>query len=151
MFSTGAVYSALQYFWLLGAALPITFWIICRIAKKPILENLHAPVMIGAMSWLPPATPLSFASWAIFGLIFNYGIRKRYHGWWSHYNYLTAAGLDTGLIFCTIVIFLAITLPNVKVPQWWGNVTVFETEDAMGTAIRKTVAPGGTFGPKTWP
>jgi hypothetical protein len=77
------------------------------------------------------------------------------------------------LIICTIIIFFAITLPQVSAPQWWGNVTVFETMDATMTAIRKTckhsngqylplsetfadplsvnlVAPGETFGPKQW-
>ncbi|KAF2162461.1 hypothetical protein M409DRAFT_69069 [Zasmidium cellare ATCC 36951] len=150
MFSKGSIYVALQYFWVLGALLPIVFWVVCRATKSKLLSDLHAPVMIGAMGWLPPATPLSFASWAIVGLIFNYGIRKRYHGWWSTYNYLTAAGLDTGLIFCTIVVFLAITLPNATVPQWWGNVGVFDTKDYLGTALRKTVVGGQKFGPTSW-
>lgn len=106
--------------------------------------------MLGAMSWLPPATPLSFSSWAIAGLIFNYWIRKRFYGWWSHYNYLTAAALDCGLLISTIVIFLAITLPGATVPQWWGNTTVFETMDYLGTAVRRTVGVGEKFGPATW-
>ena len=102
------------------------------------------------MAWLPPATPLSFSSWAIVGLIFNYWIRKRWNGWWSNYNYITAAALDSGLIICTIVIFLAITLPNVTAPQWWGNVDVFNTLDYNMMAFRKTVAEGETFGPREW-
>jgi hypothetical protein len=63
----------------------------------------------------------------MFGLIFNYFIRRRWSGWWHTYNYITAAGLDSGLILSTIVIFFAITLPNVSIPQWWGNVAPFET------------------------
>lgn len=106
--------------------------------------------MLGAMAWLPPATPLSFSSWAIVGLIFNHAIKSRFGGWWSHYNYLTAAALDCGLLISTVVIFLVITLPNAKVPQWWGNVQVFETMDSMGTAVRKTVGDGETFGPAAW-
>jgi hypothetical protein len=35
--------------------------------------------------------------------------------------------MDSGLIICTIVIFVAITLPNATLPQWWGNIAVFET------------------------
>lgn len=73
------------------------------------------------------ATPLSFATWAFFGLLFNYFIRRKWPGWWHHYNYITAAGLDSGLVISTIVIFFAITLPNVNVPQWWGNVGVYDT------------------------
>jgi hypothetical protein len=63
----------------------------------------------------------------MFGLIFNYWIRRRWSGWWHTYNYITAAGLDSGLILSTIVIFFAIILPNVSIPQWWGNAAPFET------------------------
>lgn len=106
--------------------------------------------MLGAMAWLPPATPLSFSSWAIVGLIFNYWIRRRFSGWWTQYNYLTSASLDCGLIVATIIIFFALTLPEVNLPQWWGNVKVFETLDATGMAIRKIVSEGETFGPTSW-
>ncbi|KAF7189312.1 Sexual differentiation process protein isp4 [Pseudocercospora fuligena] len=150
MFGAGSIYHTFNFFWLLGALLPVAFWVILRVWPSKKIRWIHAPVMLGALGWLPPATPLSFSSWAIVGLIFNYWIRRRFHGWWTYYNYLTAAALDCGLLIATIVIFLAITLPNVTVPQWWGNVQVFETMDSLGTAIRKTVADGDTFGPRTW-
>lgn len=106
--------------------------------------------MLGATGWLPPATPLSFSTWAIAGLIFNKWIRDKYHGWWSTYNYLTAAAVDSGLLIATVVIFFAITFPAATIPQWWGNVGVFETLDATNDAVRKVVADGATFGPATW-
>jgi hypothetical protein len=87
--------------------------------------------MLGAMGWLPPATPLNFSTWAFVGLVFNYGIRNKYNGWWKSYNYITAAGLDSGLIICTILIFLTLTLTGTDVPQWWGNVKVMETRVSM--------------------
>lgn len=98
--------------------------------------------MLGAMAFLPPyvyrplvvslltldrATPLSFSTWAIFGLIFNWWIHRRWTGWWHTYNYITAAGLDSGLIISTIIIFFAITLPKVSAPTWWGNTAPFQT------------------------
>lgn len=73
------------------------------------------------------ATPISYFSWIMFGLIFNYYIRNRWSGWWHNYNYITAAGLDTGLILSTVVIFFAITFPGVSAPDWWGNTAPFET------------------------
>jgi len=73
-------------FWLLGALLPIAFYVLHRVVPNKRLRFLHAPVMLGAMAWLPPATPLSFSSWAIVGLIFNYWIRRRWNGWWTNYN-----------------------------------------------------------------
>ena len=127
MFGPGSIYSAIQYYWLLGALLPVLFYFLIRFFPRSPVRLLNAPVMLGAMAWLPPATPLSFSSWVIIGLTFNYWIKRRWPGWWQHYNYLTAAGLDSGLVISTIIIFFAITLPNVTIPQWWGNVDVYET------------------------
>ncbi|RMY11651.1 hypothetical protein D0868_03021 [Hortaea werneckii] len=130
MFGPGSIYASFNYFWLLGALLPVAFFVLNRVFPHRCLRFLHAPAFIG--------------------LLFNYWIRKRWNGWWSTYNYITAAALDSGLIIATLVIFFAITLPEVTVPQWWGNVQVFETMDSLGTAIRRTVRDGETFGPKQW-
>ncbi|KAJ5852249.1 uncharacterized protein N7529_011634 [Penicillium soppii] len=150
MFGPGAIYTNIQWFWLIGALLPAAFYLLIRVLPRSKLRFLNAPVMLGAMSWLPPATPLSYSSWVMFGLIFNYWIRRRWSGWWHTYNYITAAGLDSGLILSTIVIFFAIILPNVSIPQWWGNAAPFETMDYLYTAVRKTVVDGETFGPTEW-
>ncbi|KAI1798991.1 small oligopeptide transporter [Daldinia bambusicola] len=150
MFGPGSMYANFNWFWLIGAAVPVILWFLSRKMKVGFARHLNAPIMFGAMAWLPPATPISFSSWAIFGLIFNYAIRKKYGGWWRTYNYVTAAALDAGLILSTIVIFFAITLPGVTIPQWWGNVDVFNTVDASYTGWLKTVSEGGTFGPEAW-
>jgi hypothetical protein len=150
MFGPGSIYSVINYYWLLGGLLPIFFFIIAYFFPRSRVRLLSAPVMLGGITWLPPATPLNFTSWAVVGLIFNYWIRRRWGGWWLTYNYITAAALDSGLIIATIMIFFIITLPGVAVPQWWGNTTVFQTLDAMSLAIRKMVAHGDTFGPKSW-
>ncbi|KAF1947905.1 OPT family small oligopeptide transporter [Clathrospora elynae] len=150
MFGPGSIYSAIHYYWLIGALLPIVFFFLMRLAPKSPLRYLNAPVMLGAMAWLPPATPLSFSSWAIIGIIFNYWIMRRWPGWWHNYNYITAAGLDSGLIISTVVIFFAVQFKEYPAPQWWGNIKPFETTDYLNTAIRKTVGEGERFGPKVW-
>jgi hypothetical protein len=127
MFGEGSIYHSFNYFWLLGAILPVICYVLISVLKLRWARVLNAPVMLGALGWLPPATPLSFSTWAIFGLIFNHGIRRRWRGWWTTYNYVTAAALDAGLIISTIVIFFAITFPDVQIPQWWGNVDVYNT------------------------
>lgn len=127
MFGPGSLYVNFNYFWLVGAVLPVLLWVMVRKLHINFARHFNAPILLGAMAWLPPATPLSFSTWAITGLIFNYGIRKRFDAWWRKYNYITAAGLDAGLVIATIIVFFAITLPNVTIPQWWGNVAVYET------------------------
>jgi OPT family oligopeptide transporter len=127
MFGPGSMYRPFLLYWLLGAVLPILFWILAKKFPKSFLIYLNAPVMLGALGYLPPATPLNYAAWGILGLTFNYYIRKRFKGWWQTYNYITAAALDSGLVICTIIIFFALTLPSVDPPQWWGNVAVLNT------------------------
>ncbi|PBP25215.1 OPT family small oligopeptide transporter [Diplocarpon rosae] len=127
MFGPDSTYHAIQFYWLLGALLPFLFYFLVRFFPRSPLRILNAPVMLGAMAWLPPATPLSFSTWVFFGLLFNQVIRRRVPGWWHNYNYITAAGLDAGLVISTIVIFFAITFPGYSVPQWWGNVAVYKT------------------------
>ncbi|OTB01894.1 hypothetical protein M426DRAFT_323119 [Hypoxylon sp. CI-4A] len=150
MFGPGSMYVNFNWLWLIGAVSPVIIWFLSRKLRIGFARHLNAPIMFGAMGWLPPATPISFSTWSIFGLIFNYGIRRKWNGWWRTYNYITAAALDAGLILSTIVVFFAITLPGVTIPQWWGNVDVFNTVDASYNAWLKAVPEGQTFGPATW-
>lgn len=136
MFGPGSMYANFNWFWLIGAGSPVIIWVLGRKLKVGFARYINAPIMFGAMGWLPPATPISFSSWAIFGLIFNYWIRKRWNGWWCTYNYVTSAALDAGLVLSTIIVFFAITLPGVTIPQWWGNVDVFNT--AVSTPLTRT-------------
>lgn len=135
IFGPGSIYRPILLYWLVGAMLPILFWLLTKKFPRSFLIHLNAPVMLGAMGWLPPATPLNFSTWAIVGLTFNYFIRRRFNGWWKTYNYITAAALDSGLIICTIVIFFALTLPGVQSPQWWGNVKVMETLVSLNSCL----------------
>lgn len=150
MFGTEGMYKHFNWFWLVGAALPVILYVLTNTLKIRFFRHFIAPIMLGAMAWLPPATPLSFSTWAIVGLIFNKWIRRRWNGWWMTYNYTTAAALDAGLVLSTIVIFFAITFPDVTIPQWWGNVAALDTLDMSYGAILKRVPKNGTFGPSHW-
>ncbi|KAF2753428.1 OPT family small oligopeptide transporter [Pseudovirgaria hyperparasitica] len=154
--SQSAIYTAVHYYWLLGALLPIAFYVLAHHTPAFLarytrhLHVLNAPVMLGAMAWLPPATPLSFFAWALVGLFFNAFLRSRVRGWWHTYNYVTAAALDCGLVLGTVVVFCAVDLSGVGGPRWWGNEGVMRTKDATYRAITKLVKPGERFGPETW-
>ncbi len=150
MFGVGGMYSYFNLFWLAGAALPVILYLLVHKTGIAFFRHFNAPIMFGSIAWLPPATPLSFSSWAIVGFSFNKWIRNRWSGWWSTYNYITAAAVDAGLVLATVIIFFGIIFPGVTVPQWWGNVAVQNTLDASFTAIMRKVAVNGTFGPETW-
>ena len=64
------------------------------------------------------------------------------------FNYVLAAGLDTGLAFGGLAVFLFTALPN-KSLEWWGNTVWINTDDALGMPLN-LVAPNSTFGPTVW-
>jgi hypothetical protein len=84
------------------------------------------------------------------GFIFNKWVRNTYRGWWMRYNYLTSAALDVGLALCGLIIFFFVLLPGGKMPKWWGTEIGGKTADGAFTAVRKFVAEGEYFGPRTW-
>ncbi len=54
--------------------------------------------------------------------VFFMGDMLRYHGvWFRKHNYLLGVGLDCGSQIMQTVMMLGINLPNVVMPQWWGN------------------------------
>jgi len=120
-----------------------------------ILTDDLRPVIFNGTGLIPPATAINFVPWAAVGFIFQYVIRRRHFAWWTKYNYVLSAGLDSGVAISIIVIFFCLQFPldgaiginNIQV--WWGN-TVFVTgADGLGTPVRP-LAPGATFGPSTW-
>lgn len=150
MFSIGQIYSPLMFFWLAGLILPIVIYFAARAFPKSSIRYLNAPLIFSGAGLIPPATPLNYLSWGIVGFIFNKWIRDRWRGWWMQYNYVLSAGLDVGLVLCTILIFLTLNLTATEFPEWWGTRIAANTMDAMDTAIRVPLAEGETFGPSSW-
>lgn len=150
IFGPGKIYGTMQWYWLIGAVLPLITYFGARRYPRSMWRYISFPLMLGGTGWVPPATVYIYLCWGIVGVFFNYFIKKRFKGWWNQYNYITSAGLDSGLFISTLIIFFCLSLTNTNPPQWWGNVKVFETMDWLDTAVRKKVAPGETFGPKTW-
>ncbi|EEP76496.1 OPT family small oligopeptide transporter [Uncinocarpus reesii 1704] len=150
IFSGKSIYAGLQYYWVAGALAPIVFYIIARIFPRSRARFVNTPILFGGTLMLPPATTLNYLAWGIVGVVFQKHIRYRFTGWWMRYNYITSAALDTGLAISTIVIVTAFQLSNISFPSWWGNTTALQTMDQKGTAIIDPLAPGETFGPKTW-
>ncbi|KAF3898079.1 Small oligopeptide transporter [Trichophyton interdigitale] len=150
MFSGNALYSSLQYFWIVGALSPLLFYALARIFPRSNARFLSAPVIFGSVLYIPPATPLNYFAWCMVGFVFQKFIRNRFRGWWMRFNYITSASLDAGLAISTIVVIAAINLTGSKFPSWWGNTGSMETLDNLGEAIRQPLAEGETFGPPTW-
>ncbi|KAK8048638.1 small oligopeptide transporter [Apiospora phragmitis] len=150
IFSIGQIYSALFWFFLLGAITPVIIYYYTKKNPKSFTRFLIAPLIFGGAGSIPPASPLNYLSWGFVGFVFQFWIKRRHFRWWSRLNFLTSSGLDLGLALATLVIFFAFTLHDIKPPSWWGNNVVENTMDYQGTAIQVKLPPGETFGPQVW-
>ena len=68
----------------------------------------------------------------------EYMLRRYRFRWWSRYNFVTSAALDSGTATGAIIIFLLLQLPKNGTlrPVWWGNTVYRETMDWIGYPSR---------------
>ncbi|KAF9145557.1 hypothetical protein BG015_011845 [Linnemannia schmuckeri] len=117
-----AIYSPVQWGFLVGALLPPIFWYASKkFPTMPWLKSVHWPVLLAATSNMPPALPYMYSNGLFVGFIFAFLLRRYRYGWWSRYNYLTSAALDAGVAVSGLVIYFAIQSWDGAFPYWWGN------------------------------
>lgn len=78
MFSAGALYNPLLWFFLIGAVLPVPFYYLARKYPLSYWRFVNVPVMFAGVGVMPPATGINFSAWFTVGAIFQYFMR-RYH------------------------------------------------------------------------
>ncbi|KIJ63337.1 hypothetical protein HYDPIDRAFT_29591 [Hydnomerulius pinastri MD-312] len=154
-FSKGHLYNNLLWFFLMGAALPIIPWYLTKKYPKSCFKYFNTPVILSGAGFMPPATAANYVPWAIIGFIFQYVIRRRHFSWWTKYNYVLSAALDSGVAIAIILIFFCLQFPldgtigANTIQTWWGNTVYMNTLDYEGAPML-TVPPGQTFGPSSW-
>ncbi|KAF5319703.1 hypothetical protein D9619_008669 [Psilocybe cf. subviscida] len=153
-FSKGEVYYALCLFFLVGFICPVAGYLISLKWPNSWIRYLNFPVIFSGTGAIPPASAVNYVPWAIVGFIFQYVIRRRHFSWWTKYNYVLSAALDSGLAVSAVLIFFILQYPEngnigIAVQNWWGNTVPFNTADSLGTPMYQ-LAKGQTFGPTTW-
>ncbi|KAF5319702.1 hypothetical protein D9619_008668 [Psilocybe cf. subviscida] len=153
-FSKGQVYYALCLFFLIGFLCPVVGYLISKKWPNSFIRYVNFPVIFSGTGAIPPASAVNYVPWAIVGFIFQYVIRRRHFSWWTKYNYVLSAALDSGLAVSVVLIFFILQYPKngsigVGLQNWWGNTVPFNNADANGTPMI-TLADGQFFGPKTW-
>ncbi|TFK38368.1 oligopeptide transporter [Crucibulum laeve] len=154
-FSKGQVYYALTFFFLVGFICPVIAYIISLKWPNSWIRYVNFPVIFSGTGLIPPASAVNYVPWAIVGFFFQYVIRRRHFSWWTKYNYVLSAALDSGVAVSAVLIFFILQYPKngtigaTSIQTWWGNTVPFNTADANGTAML-TVADGDFFGPRTW-
>ncbi|KAF9372444.1 hypothetical protein CPB97_001260 [Podila verticillata] len=118
----GAIYSSIQWAFVVGAVLPLVSWLaVKKFPNVGWLKMVHVPVLLSATSMMPPYLPYYYTNGLVVGFIFMFWARRYRYNWWSRYNYLTSAAMDTGLAVSAIVMFFALQNNNINFPNWWGN------------------------------
>ncbi|RXW17009.1 hypothetical protein EST38_g8852 [Candolleomyces aberdarensis] len=112
----------------------------------------NIPVILAGTGLIPPANAVNYVTWGITGFIFQYVIRRRKFEWWSKYNYVLSAALDSGVAISVIVIFFCLQYPQngtiglETIQAWWGNTVFINTADSHGTPLRKLGEGKAMFG-----
>ncbi|KAG0369042.1 hypothetical protein BGZ54_000550 [Gamsiella multidivaricata] len=118
----GALYAPVQWGFVVGAVLPLIFWLLSKQFRQVTwLKFVHWPVLFAATANMPPGLPYMYSNGLFVGFIFSFLLRRYQYNWWSRYNYLTSAALDTGLAISGLVIFFAFQSWGGEMPYWWGN------------------------------
>ncbi|KAF8556645.1 OPT oligopeptide transporter [Imleria badia] len=155
MFSPGSTYSALTYWFLIGAICPVIAYVIHLKWPRSFIRYVNFPVIFSGLGAIPPASAVNYVPWAIVGFIFNYHIRRKHYSWWAKYNYVLSAAMDSGLAFSIIIIFFTLQYPKngtiglTTVQAWWGNTVFTKTADGQSLPY-KSLPASGTFGPTVW-
>ena len=85
MYGPKGLYHVTLYGFLVGAFLPVPFYILSR-WKYRNLRHVYSPtLLVGGLMWAPKNL-----SWAIpcvyLGYLFNVYIKRRHFNWWATYN-----------------------------------------------------------------
>ncbi|PMB68527.1 Glutathione transporter 1 [Beauveria bassiana] len=123
-FANGALYRNLLWFFLLGALLPPVVYVLKNYAfpKTKWLKQIHIPLFLGGLNFIPPASGTNYGSWAIVGLIFGLLIKQRKRLWWKQYNFILSSAMDCSVAIAGILIFFSIFYTGASSHfKWWGT------------------------------
>ena len=95
-FGTKSIYHPHLFAMVAGVFLPLPFWFWQRRYPNSWVKFVSTPVVLTGVSAMPPATGINYSSWFAIGFIFQYLIRKKNFAWWSKFNYVASAALDSG-------------------------------------------------------
>ncbi|KZT03114.1 OPT oligopeptide transporter [Laetiporus sulphureus 93-53] len=153
-FSKGQIYYGLVFFFVAGAICPLISYLISLKYPNSIFKYVNFPVIFNGTQLIPPASAVNYVPWTIVGFTFNYIIRRRHFSWWTKYNYILSAALDSGVAISVILIYFCLQYPangsigEKTIQSWWGNTVYKNTSDYKSTPLLSV--GNGTFGPKNW-
>lgn len=107
-FGPGTLYHPQLYALIIGAALPLPFWLWLRRYPNSWARHINTPILFVGVTYIPPAVGINFSSWFFVGFIFQYMIRRHNFAWWSKFNYIMSSSMDSGTVISLIIIFFTL-------------------------------------------
>ncbi|KAL4187975.1 hypothetical protein AMTRI_Chr09g21550 [Amborella trichopoda] len=121
IFGDLGTYSAINWCFLGGAIAPFVMWLAHQaFPDKEWIRLINMPVLIGAISIMPPATTVNYTSWILMGFIFGFVVYRYKRDWWQRHNYILSGSLDAGLAFMGVLLYLWLGLEDISL-YWWGS------------------------------
>ena len=156
LFGVGAPYRGLLLALLGGAVAPLPAYFLAKRWKNAFIQKINFPVIFAAMLLIPPASGINYSSWFMAGVVFRrnnlssfcivlmliknteFLLRRRKFRWWSKFNFISSAALDSGTVVGVTFVFLLLQLPKggTLSINWWGNTVFLNTDDAAGVPYR---------------
>lgn len=147
--SSGQLYNKTLYFFLVGSLLPLFTWLVLKKYPRSPLRHIHWPVFFTGTGLIPPATPYTYGAYCAVGYVFGYLVKRNYFAWWAKYNYTLSAGLDLGLAWASLIVFIITLSPTISAPSWWGTNVIRTNADARMDPMVQ-LPEGQAFGPSKW-
>lgn len=115
-------YPLLPYGFLLGLSAPLTvFFLHKRFPQSGLQFHLwNTTVFFATMSHFYGNISTGYFSKFIAGTFVMFYIYRYRHALWRKYNYVAAAGLDTGFNLAVSMLFILFSF-GIKAPNWFGN------------------------------
>jgi OPT family small oligopeptide transporter len=149
-FGPSALYRPLIWCFAFGALAPICLYLVTRnLPTSSPWRKINPPVLLGSLSWIPPATGLNFSVWALVCFVFNHLLRRRAgtRHWWAKYTMTLSAALDSGLAFGVLVVFFGVVYPGWSGHGWvWWGTEVYKLGCDWNACPYLKLDPGERFG-----
>ncbi|CAL0326649.1 unnamed protein product [Lupinus luteus] len=138
MFTNDGIYPGMNWFFLIGILAPVPVWLLSlKFPNHKWIQLINMPIIIAGASNIPPARSVSYITWGVVGIFFNFYVYKKFKGWWARHTYILSAGLDAGVAFLAVILYFSLQCYGIFGPTWWG----LEADDHCPLANCPT-APG---------
>ncbi|XP_059662164.1 oligopeptide transporter 7-like [Cornus florida] len=121
IFGNEGYYGAINWFFLAGAIAPLLVWLAHKaFPNRDWIQLINMPVLLGATAYMPPATAVNYTTWIVVGFLSGFVVYRYRPDLWRRYNYVLSGGLDAGLAFMGVLLYLCLGLEGISI-DWWGS------------------------------